>query len=128
MAAFRERANADPELRIAGEKFDASFSLTFEATRYVLRVAKGRIEEILLSPRFDTRTSFGVRAPMSVWSKFLDPDPPPLFHDCFAMLMRVPDFVLDGDTLAAMQNARALHRMLNLLREAAPATGEAAGA
>lgn len=128
MAAFRERANADPELRVTGSKFDASFSITFEATRYVLRVAKGRIEEILLSPRFDTRTSFGVRAPMTVWSKFLDPDPPPLFHDCFAMLMRVPDFVLDGDTLVAMQNARALHRLLNVMREVGPVRAEAAHA
>ena len=32
------------------------------------------------------------------------------------MLMRVPDFVLEGDRLAAMQNARALHRMMNIMR------------
>jgi hypothetical protein len=32
------------------------------------------------------------------------------------MLMRVPGFVLEGDTLAAMQHARALHRAMNLMR------------
>jgi hypothetical protein len=47
----------------------------------------------------------------------LSPDPPPLFHDFFAMLMRVPEFRLEGDSLAAMQNARALHRMMNIMRE-----------
>ena len=65
---------------------------------------------------------------MQVWSRFLDPDPPPLFHDFFAMIMRVPDFVLDGDTLVAMQNARALHRMMNLMREVGPLGAEAAHA
>jgi hypothetical protein len=128
MAAFRERVNADPELRITGGKFDASFCVTFDETRYVVQVRAGRIDRVLASPRFDVRTSFGVRAPMQVWSKFLEPDPPPLFHDFFAMLMRVPDFVLDGDTLVAMQNARALHRMMNLMREVGPVAVEAAHA
>jgi hypothetical protein len=32
------------------------------------------------------------------------------------MLMRVPEFVIEGDSLIAMQNARALHRMMNLMR------------
>ena len=32
------------------------------------------------------------------------------------MIMRVPEFVLEGDTLVAMQNARALHRMMGLMR------------
>jgi hypothetical protein len=128
MAAFRERVNGDAELRVTGTKFDASFSATFDDTRYVVQVQAGRIERVLAQPRFDVRTSFGVRAPMRVWSKFLDPDPPPLFHDFFAMLMRVPDFVLDGDTLVAMQNARALHRMMNLMREVGPVAAEAAHA
>lgn len=126
MAAFRERVNADPELRVTGTKFDASFSIAFDETRYVVQVRGGTIERVLASPRFDLRTSFGFRAPMRVWSRFLDPDPPPLFHDVFAMLMRVPDFVLDGDTLVAMQNARALHRMMNLMREIGPVPAEAA--
>ena len=57
---------------------------------------------------------------MSVWRKFINPDPEPLYHDFFAMLMRVPEFEVDGDSLAAMQNARALHRMMNILRTMEP--------
>ena len=128
MAAFQDRVNDDPELRVTGTKFDASFSVTFDDTRYVIQVRGGRIEKVLPSPRFDVRTAFGVRAPTSVWSKFFDPDPPPLYHDFFAMLMRVPEFVLDGDTLVAMQNARALHRMMNLMRDVGPVGAEAAHA
>jgi hypothetical protein len=68
-------------------------------------------------PRIDVRVPFSFRAPVEVWRKFLSPTPPPLYHDFFAMLMRVPEFVLEGDSLAAMQNARALHRMMNVMRE-----------
>lgn len=116
LEAFRARVNGDPEMQVIGDWFDAPVALTFGDSRYVLRVRKGRIEEIVERPRIDTRASFGFRAPVEVWRKFLSADPPPLYHDFFAMLMRVPDFVIEGDSLVAMQNARALHRMMNLMR------------
>ena len=116
LEAFRARVNNDREMHVVGDWFDAPIALTFGDTRYVLRVQKGRIEEIVERPRLDARTSFGFRAPVEVWRKFLSADPPPLYHDFFAMLMRVPEFVIEGDSLLAMQNARALHRMMNLMR------------
>ena len=114
--AFRDRVDADPEMRVIGDWFTTAFSLTFGETRLILRIEKGRIAEIVPNPRLDVRCAFGFRAPMEVWRKFLSPTPPPLYHDFFAMLMRVPEFVLEGDGLVAMQNARALHRMMNLMR------------
>ena len=117
LARFRERVNADPELRVVGDWFTTTFTLTFGAQRYALVVENGRIVDIVASPRFDVRALFGFRAPIEVWRKFLSADPPPLFHDFFAMLMRVPEFVLEGDGLVAMQNARALQRMMNVMRE-----------
>ncbi len=114
---FRARANADPELAAIGDWFTATFGLTFGENRYALKVEQGCISEIVAAPRLDTRVLFGLRAPVAVWRKFLSPKPPPLFHDFFAMLMRVPEFVLEGDSLVAMQNARALHRMMNIMRE-----------
>ena len=77
---------------------------------------KGSIESINKAPKFDVRTDFEMRAPMEVWDKFLSAEPPPLYHDIFAMIMRVPEFGLEGDTLVAMQNARALHRMMGLMQ------------
>jgi hypothetical protein len=121
LARYRERVNQDVELGVIGDWFTTTFGLTFGDQRYALRVEKGRIADIIAAPRLDVRMSFGFRAPIEVWRKFLSPDPPPLYHDFFAMLMRVPEFVLEGDSLAAMQNARALHRMMNLMREAAHA-------
>lgn len=116
MAAFAEKVAHDRELDVIGKKFDVDMGITFGDQRYVLRVRRGKIEEILPAPRFDVRTQFEIRAPMELWDRFLSETPPPLFHDIFAMIMRVPEFVLEGDTLVAMQNARALHRMMNLMQ------------
>jgi len=116
LEAFRDRVNADPEMKLIGSWFTTSIALAFGETRYVLRVEEGRIGAIVASPRIDARAAFGFRAPLEVWGKFLSAAPPPLYHDFFAMLMRVPEFVMEGDGLIAMQNARALHRMMNLMR------------
>ncbi|HUJ97455.1 MAG TPA: hypothetical protein VLV85_04365 [Stellaceae bacterium] len=121
--AFRDRVNNDTEMRLIGDWFTTAIALSFGDKRYVLRLDKGRIAEIVAEPRLDTRAPFGFRAPLAVWQKYLQPLPPPLYHDVFAMLMRVPDFVIEGDSLLAMQNARALHRMMSLMREEAPAHG-----
>jgi hypothetical protein len=117
LARYRERVNADQELSVIGDWFTTNFTLTFEDDRYALRIEKGKIADIISSPKLDVRTPFGFRAPVAVWRKFLSPNPPPLFHDFFAMLMRVPEFTLEGDSMIAMQNARALHRMMNIMRE-----------
>ena len=116
LEAYRERVNVDPEMEVIGSWFTTSLSLAFGEQRYVVGVERGRIVDINAAPRIDSRAAFGFRAPLDVWRKFVSPDPPALYHDFFAMLMRVPEFVLEGDGLVAMQNARALHRMMNLMR------------
>jgi hypothetical protein len=114
---YRSRVNADPEMNVIGDWFSTSFTLAFGENRHALKIDKGKIIDIIASPRLDVRTAFGFAAPISVWEKFLSPNPPPLFHDFFAMLMRVPEFTLEGDSFVAMQNARALHRLMNIMRE-----------
>jgi hypothetical protein len=116
LEAFRDRVNADPEMKIIGRWFSTPIALSFGDRRYVLGINQGRIDEVIANPRIDVRTVFGFRAPLDVWQKFLSSKPPPLYHDLFAMLMRVPQFVIEGDSFVAMQNARALHRMMNLMR------------
>ena len=116
MEAYRDRVNADPEMGVIGDWFTVAMSFTFGERRYVVRVERGKIADIDGAPRIDARSAFGFRAPMAVWEKFVSANPPALYHDFFAMLMRVPEFVLEGDGLVAMQNARALQRMMNLMR------------
>jgi len=123
MERYRERVNGDPEMAVIGDWFSLDFKLSFEGDAWLLSVRGGRIGDIVHRPRFDRPARFTISAPMRVWSRFIRPDPEPLYHDFFAMLMRVPEFELDGDSLAAMQNARALHRMMNILKTMEPLDG-----
>lgn len=116
MAAFQERVNRDEELALIGHWFTTDFLFGAGETRYLLRVERGRLVEVLPEPRFDQPWSFALRAPVEHWEKFTQPVPPPLFNEVFAMLMRVPEFRLEGDTLVAAQNARALQRFMSLMR------------
>lgn len=115
MERYRDRVNGDLEMAVVGDWFDVDFKLSFGGNDFLLSVRAGKIAGIARNPRFDRSARFSIRAPLAVWRKFVTPEPPPLYHDFFAMLMRVPEFELDGDALAAMQNARALHRMMNIL-------------
>jgi hypothetical protein len=116
LARFRDRVNADPEMAVVGDWFTTALSLSCGDRRCIVRFDKGRVVETLVTPRLDVRCAFGFRASEEIWAKFFSPEPEPLYHDFFAMLMRVPGFVLEGDSLAAMQHARALHRAMNVMR------------
>jgi len=116
LARFQQQVNTDPEMRVVGDWLTIALSLACGDRRCILRFEKGALVEVIPSPRLDVRCAFGFRAAPDIWAKFLAPEPEPLYHDFFAMLMRVPGFVLEGDTLAAMQHARALHRAMNLMR------------
>ena len=117
--AYVSRVNADPEMAAIAKWFNASWFLIADQTRKVICVEAGQITNIVHAPRIDTRAVFGFRAPMATWQKFISKKPPPLHNDFFAMLMRVPEFTIEGESLVAMQNAGALQRMMNLMREGA---------
>jgi hypothetical protein len=113
---FRDLLNADPEMHVVGDWFTLSMSLTSGEDRCTVIFDRGRLVRWVLSPRLDVPCAFGFRASRDIWQKYLSQAPEPLYHDVFAMLMRVPGFVLEGDTLTAMQNARALHRVMKVMR------------
>lgn len=108
--------DGDAELAAVGRHFDAAIAFTFDDDRHDLVFRAGRIVEVRHAQRVDSRVDFGFRAPRDVWRKFLQPYPPPLYHSVFAMLMRVPEFHLDGDSLRFAQNARAVHRVLAVMQ------------
>ena len=75
LVRYRERVNADPELKVIGDWFTTTFALTFGESRYALKVEKGRIVDIVAHPKLDVRALFGFRAPVDVWRKFLSAEP-----------------------------------------------------
>ena len=120
LTRFQARLNADREMRVIGDWFTLSMSLSCDEERRVLRFERGQLVQTILTPRLDAPCAFGFRASADIWRRFFNDPPEPLYHDVFAMLMRVPGFVLDGDTLVFMQHARALQRAMRVLRTVRP--------
>ncbi len=123
MERFARVLAGDPELRLVGRFFTCDILLDFETARYLVRLREGAVQEIVAEPGWDRPWTFALRAPRRVWERYLQPVPPPLYHHLFALLMRVPEFRLEGDTLAAAQNVRALARFCDLLRVVGGAAG-----
>ena len=117
---FQERLNADAEMGVIGDWFTVSMSLSCGDDRRVLRFERGKLVHTVMTPKLDAPCAFGFRASPEIWGKFFTDPPEPLYHDVFAMLMRVPGFILEGDTLVAMQHARALHRTMRVMRTVNP--------
>jgi hypothetical protein len=116
LARYQTLVNGDPEMRVIGDWFTVTFSLTSADTRAIVRFERGRLASFVVSPRFDVPCAFGFRASPAIWQRFLGPAVEPLYHAIFAMIMRVPGFVLEGDSLVAMQHARALHRAMSVMK------------
>ena len=121
LAQVQARLNDDAEMHVIGQWFTVALSLGCGDERCILRFERGRLANTVVSPRLDVPCAFGFRASREIWTRFFSDPPQPLYHDIFAMLMRVPGFVLEGDTLVAMQHARALHRAMRVIRTVAPA-------
>jgi hypothetical protein len=121
LSRYQSLVNADPEMRVVGDWFTVTFSLTCGETRAIVKFERGRLAGFVVSPRIDERCAFGFRSTPEIWQRFLDTTVQPLYHAIFAMIMRVPGFVLEGDTLVAMQHARALHRAMTLMKGVAAA-------
>ena len=62
----------------------------------------------------DATPSFTLAAPEAIWDKFLQSVPPRHHHGIFAMLYRVPEFQIEGDTVAFMQHAHLARRVLDI--------------
>lgn len=116
LEAVRSAVDADVEMNVIGGHFTAVISFTFDDKRYDLDIRAGKIVDIVDNPRIDKRADFGFRAPLDVWNKFLQPVPPPLYNSVFGMIMRIPEFCLDGDSLVLAQNARAVTRLVSIMQ------------
>jgi hypothetical protein len=120
LAEVQRRVNDDAEMHVIGRWFTVAMSLSSGEDRCILRFERGSLAQTVLAPRLDVSCAFGFRATVEIWTRFFSDPPVPLYHDVFAMLMRVPGFVLEGDSLVAMQHARALHRAMRVLRTVQP--------
>jgi hypothetical protein len=74
---FRTQSNSDAELQAHGKFYSCSFLLDMQEHRYLVRMHRGKVEEILVDPSdLDERYQFVIRASADTWRKFSQPTPP----------------------------------------------------
>jgi pimeloyl-ACP methyl ester carboxylesterase len=109
-AVWREACRNDPVLAIWAGAWSTCFAIESDAGSTSFNFADGIVQpgggEVL----------FTLAAPGAVWDRFLQPIPPRHHQGIFAMLYRVPEFSIKGETLAFMQHAHLARRVLDVGR------------
>ena len=115
--SFARASNEDPELQAHGKYYSCSFLLDMGEHQFVVRVHRGRVEEIVADPGpLDVPYQFAIRASADTWRRFSQPVPEPMYHGIWAASFQ-KDMRLEGDILVLMQNLRCVTRHLELLRD-----------
>jgi hypothetical protein len=116
---FRRLSDDDPELRAHGAYYSCTFLLDMEDHRFLVRMHRGRVEELVTDPEPLTAYDFAIRASADTWRGFSRRTPPPMCHGIWAATFR-RGMRLEGDLLVLMQNLRCVTRQLELLRATGP--------
>ncbi len=109
-AAWYAACEQDAVLRAWAGAWSIEFAIEADGAPIGFAFAEGRP----VTP--SERPTFTLGAPSSVWAKFLAPVPPRHHHALFALLARVPEFVVRGDQLAFMQHSHVVRRVLEIGR------------
>jgi pimeloyl-ACP methyl ester carboxylesterase len=107
-AAWRVACAGDAVLAAWAGPWSVCFAVRSGDTATVFRVVDGAVLT------GDDAPAFTLRAPADVWAKFLQRVPPRHHHGVFAMMYRVPEFVIDGDMLTFTQHAHVVRRVLEI--------------
>jgi hypothetical protein len=121
IVAWAKKVNDDKVLRVIGRFFTANFVIGIDDKDFYIQVRGGKIEMIADEPNANLMGwHFALRAPMSSWSKFVEPVPPPMFNDIWAMAHPLHGKMkIEGDMKIFWQNLRALRWMLARMRPSA---------
>jgi pimeloyl-ACP methyl ester carboxylesterase len=103
----------DTELANLGGRANLRFAVDCGGTAATLEFTDGRFAGVRAGA---AQADFTLRAPDSIWSKFLQAVPPAPCHNILAMKFRVPEFSVAGDEAKLLQHAHLMRRSLELAR------------
>jgi hypothetical protein len=116
---FRELSDGDPEIQAHGHYFSCSYLLDMVDHRFLVRMHRGKVEELVTDPGPLEPYDFAIRAGRETWEGFCSEVPPPMCHGIWSATFQ-RDMTLEGNHLVIMQNLRVLTRQLELLRITGP--------
>jgi pimeloyl-ACP methyl ester carboxylesterase len=107
-SVWRAACCDDPVLAVWSGAWSACFAIECDEDAVSFHFVDGIVQTS------DGTPQFSLAAPAGVWQKFLAPVPPRHHHGIFAMLYRVEQFQIKGETLAFMQHAHLARRVLEI--------------
>jgi hypothetical protein len=125
MAAFDARwmerwqtlVNQDSVTKVIGRHLSAEVLFEFGNTAYVVSYLNGVVARVTPNIGPETTYQFALRGPAETWGKFVQPIPPPMYNDIWAMAHPLHGRLkIEGEVKVMWQNLRAFTWTLDLMR------------
>ena len=117
MEHWQGLVNQDSVTKIIGKHLTTDVLLAFGDTSYVVSFVNGTIPKVSQNIGPESTYSFALRGPAETWTKFIQPIPPPMYNDIWAMAHPLHGRLqIEGDVKVMWQNLRAFTWTLDLMR------------
>jgi hypothetical protein len=112
---LKERAAGDVLLARFGCDLDCTLLVGDGDIDWLVEIADGVVERVTRGPHVMPRTDLRLRAAGETWARFLEAEPPPGYHDLFA-LRRYQRIQIEGDIRLMSAYLFYIKRLFTLLR------------
>ena len=112
---LQARAAGDAQLARFGLDLDCALLVGDGDTDWLVEIARGEVVRVTRGPLIMPKTDLRLRAASEAWARFLQPVPPPGYHDLFA-LRRYRRIQIEGDIRLMSAYLFYFKRLFALLR------------
>lgn len=121
MTAWQEAVNRDRAMEYMRHFMDADFVIGFGDTEYLVSVRDGNVERVSDQWTIQDTWDFTLRGPRESWEKFIEPVPPPMYNDIWAMAHPLHGRLrMEGNVKVLWQHLRSVTWMLDHMRRLEP--------
>jgi hypothetical protein len=96
LKTLKDRAAGDALLVRFGLDLDCALLVGDGEIDWLIEIERGAVVRVTKGPLIMPKTDLRLRAASETWARFLEPEPPPGFHDLFA-LRRYRRIEIEGD-------------------------------
>jgi len=115
LETLKERAAGDALLARFGLDLDCALLVGDGDTDWLIRIERGAVAHVTKGPLVMPKSDLRLRAASEAWARFLEPVPPPGYHDLFA-LRRYRRIQIEGDIRLMSAYLFYIKRLFALLR------------
>ena len=113
--SLKQRADVDALLARFGRGLDLALIVGDGELDWLVEIERGAVVRVTKGPLVMPRSDLRLRASSETWARFLEPVPPPGYHDLFAM-RRYRRIQIEGDIRLMSAYLFYIKRLFELLR------------